>query len=265
MSIVAAVSRDESMLTGGISSGGWTAEGTIVVEPLAHLTSSGEWSGLPCSSRANDTSAGRKNCLKFAEQYLSKPHDYTVISADGYGAAVHASRTTLSECYDYTGPGTYSGTAIQRSAIAVSSTAFFAESVPPTLLDYEESIAVRKALNAFAPKRLDLTEALRVFGIRLEGHNMFVIQRAYSDIANKLQPYKLIFGIGTMRRGQFYALYWKQDSEDEQESLLGTIRLKNGREFLITAVSDPESHFFRVYGIRAGRLTMVYTGGGSSC
>jgi hypothetical protein len=30
-------------------------------------------------------------------------------------------------------------------------------------------------------------------------------------------------------------------------------------------VCDPESQKFRVYGIRGGKLTMVYEGGGSSC
>ncbi|MBZ5513687.1 MAG: hypothetical protein LAN62_02360 [Acidobacteriia bacterium] len=94
---------------------------------------------------------------------------------------------------------------------------------------------------------------------------MVVIQRAYAEIANKPGRYKLIFAIGTMGGGQFHLLHWKQNTEDEEETLLGRICLKNGREFLITAVSDPESHFFRVYGIRAGRLTLIYTGGGSSC
>jgi hypothetical protein len=30
-------------------------------------------------------------------------------------------------------------------------------------------------------------------------------------------------------------------------------------------VSDPESQTFRAYGIRDGRLRLVYSGGGSSC
>jgi hypothetical protein len=45
-------------------------------------------------------------------------------------------------------------------------------------------------------------------------------------------------------------LHWKENAGDEDESLLGIIRLKNGREFLITSVRDPEGQWFRVYGIR---------------
>jgi hypothetical protein len=235
------------------------------VEPLAHLTPFGEWSGLPCSIRTDDTPAGRKNCLEFAHAYLSKAHVYTVISADGKGAVVHAAPTTLDECYEYRGTGTHSGAAIRKSAIAASSAEFFADSAPPNLLSHGESVAVRKALNAFLPERFDTTGELRVFAMRLEGHDMIVIQRAYADIANKPGRYKLIFAIGTLAGGQFHLLHWKQNTEDEEETLLGTIALKNGREFLITAVTDPESHFFRVYAIRAGRLTLIYTGGGSSC
>lgn len=259
--MLAAVSRDKSMLEGGITSTTWTVKGTINVEPLARLTPSGEWNGLPCSYASEDTPDGQKNCRAFAKEYLSKRHDYTVISSDGYGAAVHAAATTLGDCQDYAGSGTYSGGAIQRSAIAASSTESFAESIPPTLLNYKESIGVRKALNAFAPKTVAITTYLRVFSVRLEGQHMFVVQRALSDVAG-LQDYKSFFAIGTLQAGHFHAYYWKQDDE---ERLLGTISLKNGREFLITALNDSESHHFRVYGIRAGCLTLIYEGGGSSC
>ena len=64
---------------------------------------------------------------------------------------------------------------------------------------------------------------------------------------------------------RFHLLYWKQNTEDEDERLLGTIRLNSGHDFLITVVSDPEGHWYRVYGIRDGKLTQVYSGGGSSC
>jgi hypothetical protein len=60
-------------------------------------------------------------------------------------------------------------------------------------------------------------------------------------------------------------LHWKENTRDEEERLLGTIRLKSGREFLITVVTDPESQSFRVYGIRGGQLQLIYSGGGSSC
>jgi hypothetical protein len=263
--MIAAVSRDKSMLTGGIGPSQWTRQGTVAVEPLGYLTPSGTWSALPCSSDTEETAVGPKNCLAFAHKYLNKPHVYTVVSANGNGAVVHAAPTTLDECYGYTGTGTYSGAAIRKSAIAASSADIFAESVPPRLLSRVESDAVHKALQALVPRRLDTTGELHVVGVRLEDQDMIVIQRAFADVANKTERYKLIFAIGTLDGGGFHILRWKQNTDDDEEALLGTIALKNGRQFLITTVSGSEWQFFRVYGIRAGRLTLIYTGGGSSC
>jgi hypothetical protein len=256
--MLAAVSRDQSMLSGGIASSKWTGRGTVVVEPLARMTPLGQWVDLPCSSK------NQKNCLKFARDYLSKVHLYTVVSADGKGATIHSAPTTLSECYDYSGTGTYSGAPITKSAIAASSADFFAESTPPQPLDQEETATLRKALAMLTPKKLDSTMDLRFFRLRLEGQDMFVVQRAFADMTAHGTG-RFIFTIGTMDQSRFQILHWNQNTEDEEESVLGTIRLKSGREFLVTVVSDPESHFFRVYGVRAGRLALIYSGGGSSC
>jgi len=116
------------------------------------------------------------------------------------------------------------------------------------------------------PKRFHFTKQLRLFALRLEGQDMFVIQRTFADIATQENgPPEFIFAIGTMDQGRFHVLWWKQNTEDEEERLLGTIRLKSGREFLVTVVNDPESQSFRVYGIRDGQLLLIYSGGGSSC
>lgn len=70
--------------------------------------------------------------------------------------------------------------------------------------------------------------------------------------------------IGTMEDGAFHVSHWN-DSDGEDEQILGSVRLKSGRDFLVTTVSDSESQSFRVYGIRNGNLTLIYSGGGSSC
>jgi hypothetical protein len=268
--MIAAVSRDKFMLNALTvrltDVDPWTRRGTAVMEPLGQLTPSGKWSGLPCSSHTLDTDDGPKKCVAFERRYLSKPHAFTVISADGNGVVIHAAPTALDECYGYSGTGTYSGRSIRKFAIAASSAKYFAESTPPHPLTQRESVAVYKALKALVPKKLDTTEEVRLFGIRLESHKMIVIQRAFPGLANKGGVHhNLIFGIGTLDRGEFHLLYWKQNDSDEQESMLGTIGLKNGRQFLVTVMDDPEGHWYRVYGIRAGHLALVYTGGGASC
>lgn len=256
--MLAAISRYESMFAGGIGSSKRTGPGTVAVEPLAYITPSGDWSSLPC------TSGTGKGCRKFEREYLSKPHVYTAISADGNGATIHAAPTTLSECYGYQGAGTYSGASIRRSAIAASAADFFADSTSPRLLKGEERAALRKALAALIPKRLDSTERLGIFAVRLEGQDFYVVQRTFIDVTTPEQGARLVFFIGTMSQGRFHTLFRNRE-DDQDERVLEAIRLKSGRDFLVTAVSDPESQFFRVYGIRDGHLVLIYSGGGSSC
>jgi hypothetical protein len=261
--MLAAVSHDTRMRGTGL--GEETEKGAAYVEPLARLTPSGEWRSLPCfADRDGKNSADQQNaCSQFEKEYLSKPHIYTVVSAEGRGATINAAPVRLSECFDYTGKGTYSGAEIRMPAIAASSTDFFSDSPPPQLLHDAAAMPVLKAFAAAVPGGLDSSSNLTVFSLRLEGQDLALVQRNYSEPAGK--SFKLIFAIGTADRGQFHLLHWKQNTDDEDESVLGTVHLTNGRDFLITTVTDPEGQWFRVYSIRQGKLAMVYSGGGSSC
>ncbi|HMD77658.1 MAG TPA: hypothetical protein VKG86_09815 [Terracidiphilus sp.] len=259
--MLAAVSRNQYMFTGGIGPDKWTGKGTVEVEPLGYITESGEWKALPCSKD------WLKTCPKFAREYLSKPHTYTVVSADGQGAMIQSAPTTLSECHFYNGPGTYTGASIANSAIAASSTDLFAEAAPLLLLSGGEARPIRDALSRLVPQKLDSIHRLRIFTLRLEGQELLAVQRSYSDIATapEGERYEYVFVVGNMDESRFHVLHRKKNTEDEVERILGTIHLKSGRDFLITTVSDPESQWFRVYGIRNGHLTLIYSGGGSSC
>jgi hypothetical protein len=261
--MLAAVSLDPRML--GMGSGKENAKGTAYVEPLARLTSSGEWQSLPCFAdrdgkqyAANQQEAA---CSKFERQYLSKPHTYTVVSAEGRGATVNAPPTTLSECFGYTEKGTHSGANIATSAIAASSSDFFSDSPAPQLLSNTEAKPILKAFAAAVSGGLDSNLHLKVFSLRLEGQDLILVQRSYVEPAGT----KLIFAIGKMDQDRFQTLRWKENVGDEDEVVLGVVHLTNGREFLITTVTDPEGQWFRAYGIRQGKLVMVYSGGGSSC
>jgi len=104
---------------------------------------------------------------------------------------------------------------------------------------------------------------LKVFSLRLEGQDLTLVQRSYAERAGKSPM--LIFAIGALDKDQFRLLHWKKNTGDEDEVMLGTIHLTNGRDFLVTSVTDPEGQWFRVYGIQQGKLAIVYSGGGSSC
>ena len=258
--MVAAVSRDGCMFCGGIGPGRGTEPGTVVVEQMGYLTQSGQWRILPCGKNAP------KTCPKFAREYLSKPHNYIVVSANGQGTAIQAAPTKLSECRDYSGPGTYSGAALANSAIAASSADLFSESEPLRPLSNQDSESIRKALGRLVPQKLDSARWLKVFSLHMQGQDLFIAQRVYTDIAAHTDArYDFVFAIGTRDQGRFRLRRWKVNTEDEEERILGTIRLKTGRDFLITTVNDPESQWFRVYGMRDGKLTLVFEGGGSSC
>jgi len=260
--MLAAVSRDSGTLSGGFGPGRLLAPGKLKVEPLALVTPTGEWEGFDCGWDR------RKGCRKFEKAYLSKPHIYTVVSADGWGATVNSAPTTLDECSVFTGSGTYSGAPINGTAIAASSTEMFTTGPSARRLASQEAAPIIKAISALVPAKLDSTKELRIYSFSLEGQDLLVVQRHYRDYAtnpNFDQSLGLIFAIGTMTQGHFHLLHLKENTKDENELVLGTIHLKSGHDFLITTVNDPESQLFRIYGIKDGRLTLVYSGGGAAC
>jgi hypothetical protein len=263
--LLVAVSRDDSVLSGGIGTGKLLGAGELSTEPMVWLTPAGEWKSIDCDP------ARAKDCRRFEETYLKKPHAYTVVSADGRGATVNAAPITLGECFDYIGSGTYTGPPIQSTAIAAGSVVMFTTGPSAERLSNQDADQVRKALTEFVPAKLDSLKELRIYSLRLEGQDLLVVQRAYQDFASKpgYNPqedhFKLIFAIGAMAGGHFHLLHWKKNIEDENELVLGTVHLRSGRDFLITTVSDPESQSFRIYGLKDGRLRLVFSGGGASC
>jgi len=258
--IIAAGSRNLYTLAGGIGPSRRTKPGTLDVEPVAQLTESGEWRPLTCVSGSG------KGCEKFAHEYLSKRHSYTVISAEGMGATIHTAPVNLSECYGYNGAGTYSGGAILNSAIAASSPDLFDNANNLLPVTRSESPAIRKLLRPLIPKQLDGFDDLRIMHLQLEGQELLILQRAFAD--NKIDPKNFtgrsVFLIGRLAQGRFQVIQSKQLDEQDQQ-VLGTIRMKNGKEFLITTMSDSESQSFRIYGVVDGRVKLVFWGGGSSC
>lgn len=257
--MLAAVSANARMP--GIGSGKVVARGAAFVEPFARLTPSGEWQSLACFADRDGKHYDenqRAACSKFEKEYLSKPHTYTVVSADGRGATISTPQTTLDECFGYTVKGTYAGAEIVASAIAAASTDFFSDGPAPQLLPDTEAKPLLKAFAGAVPGGLDTTLHIKVFSLRLEGQDLTLVQRESAGT-------KLIFAMGKMEQGRFQMMHWKENVGDEEEDVLGTVHLKNGREFLITTVTDPEGQWFRVYGIRQGKLTRVYSGGGASC
>jgi hypothetical protein len=240
---------------------------TVYVGPIAWLSTSGEWKKIACDNDHPD------ECRKFNRDYLKKPHTYTVVSADGRGASVQVERMDLTpnddpdECFGYGGDGTYSGASIREAAVAASSTEFFTTGAPARRLTEPDAEPIRKAFAVAVGDKLDSIKELRIYTMRFEGRDMFAVQRAYQDYASKPEfdsHLESIFAIGTMMQGTFHLLHWKEISDDN-ERVLGIIHLKSGKDFLVNTVSDPETDYYRIYGIRNGKLEMIFEGGGGGC
>jgi hypothetical protein len=265
--MVVGVAHDASVMGGGISSSNFEAPGKAGVQPIAWLSPSGGWKKILCDESHSS------ECKDFDREYLSRPHTYTVVSADGKGAIVHIEKMALDdECFGIGGQGTFSGVPIRYAAVAAESTNLFATGDAARRLAEQEAEPVRKALAAAIGIKLDSTKELRVYSIEMEGQSLFVIQRAFQDFASKpnYKPngspnFDLIFAIGTMNDGRFHLLHWKENTVDDNEQILGLIHLKNGRDFLVNTTSDPEGDSFRIYGIRNGILALIFEGGGGSC
>jgi hypothetical protein len=243
--------------------------GNVYVHPLAWLSADGNWNAIQCDYDHP------KECQRFGRDYLSKPHSYTIVSADGLGAQVHVEHMSLNspeDCFSYGGEGTISGAAIRFAGVGASSEEIFRPGPPARRVPGAEADKVRNAYAAVAGDTLDSPKELRVYSIEIEGRQLFVIQRAFEDYSEKPE-YKHgnsgssypILTIGTMKDGKFRMLIWKEKDSDEQEEIIGLVHLKNSRDFLIDGVTDPETYSYRIYGIRDGKLALVFKGGGGGC
>ena len=168
--MVVAASRDGSMTVGGTGFGEQAPTGEVYVKPMAWLTQSGKWKAIPCDEHHPE------ECVSFDKEYLKQPHTYTVVSADGRGAKVQVKKMSLdSECFGYGGSGTFSGDSISNSAVATSSTEFFATGESARRLADRDAKQVSRAFAAAVGKKLDSIKKLRVYSLRLEGHDLFVV------------------------------------------------------------------------------------------
>lgn len=266
--MLAAVSRDNSVLNGGISTGIRTLPGIANLEQIAWITPSGEWLDLPCNYHwVTDVDIAR--CRDFAASYLSQFHSYTIVSAEAFGDTVQSAPAQLDNCDSFATHAIYSGRPVERTAIAASDRSAFLPGSPLRPvggLDYQQTLA---AFAAASPVHLTTLSGIRLYRTLWNGRALIIVERSFTDFSSSnpsvVPNVKLIFAIGDITDGRFHVLFWKHNTEDDNEQVLGTVTLKNGKEFLLTSVNSPEAQFFRAYAIRDGHIQMVFSGGGSSC
>ena len=228
--MIVSVVHDSSITGGGNSSSNLLRPGEAQVDPIAWMTPEGQWIDIACSETKSAA------CRRFDRDYLSKPHTYTVVSADGKGTSVVVPRMTLDqECFGFGWRGSFPKGAIRRAAVGAESGELFVEgSTARPLLD-AEGAPNRSAFARRMGSKLDSTKELRVYEFSLDGRKLIAIQRAFQDYADKPEyqapnPPTLnwIFAIGEMDRGMFRILHLKDVEGDDNEQILGLIHLKNG-------------------------------------
>src|SRR5579863_6315134 len=151
--MVVGVAHDDSVMGGGISSKHEMAPGVVDVEPIAWINPQGEWKKLTCVEYKSP------ECMKFDSEYLSKPHNYSVVSADGRDAIVHVDHMALDdECFGIGGQGTFTGGPIRYAAVAAESPDIFTLGESAKKLPEQEAEPVRKALAIAVGNKLDSTK-----------------------------------------------------------------------------------------------------------
>jgi hypothetical protein len=265
--MVVAVAHDSSVIGGGISSSNFLSPGIASVEPIAWITDQGNWIQLDCTDAKSDA------CKRFDRAYLSQPHSYSVISADGQGTTVQVKRMELDqECFGMVGRGKFNIGAIRSASVAAERADLFSFGSSAHRLTEIDAAPMRKALADAVGRKLDTTKELRVYAVNLEGQNLLVFQRAFQDWASKpayappnSPNFKEVFALGSMDNGKFQILQWKKNTRDDNEQILGVIHLRGGHDFLVSASSNPEGNDYRVFGFRDGKLVIIFQGGGGGC
>lgn len=222
--MVVAVAHDDSVLGGGISSSNFLPPGTAGVEPIGWITTLGDWVQLDCTGDKPEA------CKKFDRTYLSRPHDFSVVSADGYNTTVHVQRMELDhECFGMSGAGRFSAGAIRSAAVAAEAADLFTVGASAHRLPESSASPMRKALAEAVGNKLDTIKEIRVYALNLDGHDLLVFQRAFQDWAskseyappNKLPELEMIFAIGSMAGGRLRVLQWKENTADDNNRSLG--------------------------------------------
>lgn len=259
-----AVVKNWGSLAGTV--GAWpTAKAPRVpVEFLVVVTASGNWID-PTRHCSSDNYGDEAGCKLFLNQYLNHPKTCTIVTSPGRGTTVRVKAVPeLGDCYDFDSSGLLSAPGIGPTAIAADRPGLFTAAPAWQSVSPAERAIVRKGLLALGADKVRNFEGVRVRKVEIEGQTIFVAER-HSSAQRQLG---IVFALGRIVKGKYDLLRWNKnggEDGDTVESALGVIRLKNGREFLITTESDPEGQKFYAYEIKDGRLQIVFQGGGSGC
>jgi hypothetical protein len=256
-----AVSSNWEALAGNVGAWPDAKAPRIPVEFIAVISASGHWSD---PTKLCDELRGNQ-CGLFLRKYVNYSPSYSVITEPGWGTSIAVSPVPkVDECFEFTSEGLPESYQFGQTAVAADAPDLFTQTLPFEDASPAEIAVIRARPLALGPAKVKSFKGVMVRKLQLEGSALYIAQRHYSMGTES----GIVFAIGSIVRGRFELLRWNPlggEDGDTVESALGVIRLKSGKEFLLTVEHDPEGHVYYAYGLKNGRLAIVFKGGGSSC
>jgi hypothetical protein len=257
-----AIAKNWESQAGNVGAWPVAAAPKVPVEFLAMLSESGHWS----DPTALCTEGHGSECDLFLRNYVNYTTNYTVITEPGWGSKVAVSPVRkIGDCYEFPSEGLPNSYQFGETAVASDAPDLFVESPVIETASPREIKIVRSGLLRLGPARVKTIDGVSIHKFQLQGNDFFLAEHHYSSERSESW---IVFSIGRINQRRFEVLRWNPEGGedgDTVESALGIIRLKTGQEFLLTTQSDPEGHTYYAYGIKNGRLEIVFKGGGSSC
>jgi hypothetical protein len=252
--VIVALTRWKGLFGGGLMDDEYPTlpAGQLDMQVIGRLTPSGEWKKMPRNTDNPKLMAGFKN-------YIAHTHTYTVVSAENHGEQIHSKPARWGECEDYSMDGVYVGQEFSKTAIAADAGDALVATPPLHRLTGKEVLAAQTALKALPKHKLHHVQRLELFSVVIGDRSFLILARGYQPGHPDYDQYTALFAIGELINGAFHSVIWDNaKNNDEQEYPVGVIQDKAGHIYLIDTVTTPETQYFRVYGLRDGKLVVVF-------
>ena len=258
--LIVAVSRDASLLTGGIEGPSNLAGNKVQLGIVGMLKPDGKIRKVLCDS--DDQS----ECSAIESRYLSRPTTYRTISLSR-GRVVTSIPTKVSDCYETSGMGTLRLRNVQTALGATDTSAFgLVNAVGKVTSEQRRLLQVAASeLIARQSASLPVLSLNRFESVRLDGKSEVLLIAEGSSLAEK--SYSMFFGVWRTMAGNYQLLLSNVASGfEEPENYIGTIRLRReSSDYIVTSTRNSEGYRFNMYALRHDHLVRVFQGGGGGC
>ncbi len=258
--LMVALSRDTSLLSGGLETPHNLAGNKVQIGIVGMLTPDGKIRNVLCDSD------NQSECSTIESHYLSRRTRYQTISLS-QSEVVTTIPTKLSDCYETSAVGTLQMSNVQTALAATNTSVFGLVKAVDEATSKERQVLQIRASELIVRKDASLPVPLldRFEKVRLNSKSEVLLVAEGSILTGK--NYSMFFGIWRKMAGNYRLLLSNTDSGfEEPENYIGTIRLKRETsDYIVTSSRDPEGYRFNIYALHRDHLVKVFQGGGGGC